>query len=70
MKTTIESMHENFHDILGECFDDEWIEVSGAGKDALLGVLKTWADAYFNVSGYYRLTGKIRECTFTEDDLV
>lgn len=65
----LENMDELVYDQIGECYDNQCSDVSDEAKAELLALLEAWANKHIDLSNYWKIVGKSRECTLTEEDL-
>lgn len=65
----LESMDERIYEDIGECYGNEFLDVSDEAKAELLALLEDWSIKHVDLSMYWRIVGKTRECKLTADDL-
>lgn len=65
----LENMDERIYDELGECYDNTCSNVPNEAKAELRGLLELWAMKHIDLSSYWKIVGKTRECKLTADDL-
>ena len=65
----LEGMDERVSDVLGDCFDSECSNVTDEAKAELHGLIEAWATKHIDLSRYWTVMGKSRECKFTTEDL-
>jgi hypothetical protein len=66
----LENMDELISDDIGEIYENTCSQVSDEAKAELLSLLEAWATKHINLSNYWRISGKSRECKLTAVDLV
>ena len=65
----LENMDERIYEDVGEVYDNECSYVTDEAKTELRNLMEAWAEKHINLSRYWKIIGKSRECKFTEDDL-
>jgi hypothetical protein len=65
----LENMDERIYDQVGECYDNQCSDVSDEAKAELLAMLEAWAKKHIDLSNYWQIVGKTRECKLTAEDL-
>jgi hypothetical protein len=65
----LENMDERISDDIGEIYDNTCSQVSDEAKAELHSLLEAWATKHIDLSNYWRISGKSRECKLTADDL-
>ena len=65
----LESMDEQMYDEVGECYNNECSDVSDEAKQELRALIEAWAQKHINLSRFWKIKGKSRECRLTKEDL-
>lgn len=65
----LENMDERIYEDTGDVYDNECSNVSDEAKAELNGLLRSWAIKHIDLSRYWKIIGKTRECKFTAEDL-
>lgn len=65
----LENMDERMYDEIGECYDNECSDVSDEAKQELRSMIEAWAQKHINLSRFWRIKGKSRECRLSKEDL-
>jgi hypothetical protein len=69
VESLLENMDERLYEDLDEIYDNECSDVSDEAKAELHGLLHSWAIKHIDLSRYWKIVGKSRECKFTAEDL-
>lgn len=65
----LENMDEQVWEEMGECYDSTYTDVSDEAKAELRILLEAWATKHIDLSRYWKIVGKTRECKLTAEDL-
>ena len=65
----LESADERVYDDVGETYNNDFSNVSPEAKEELKALLNTWAGRHMGTSRYWQLTGKVRECKVTAEQV-
>jgi len=68
VSSLLECMDERLYDDIGEVYNSEFSNVSDEAKAELNGLIRSWAIKHIDLSRYWKIVGKTRECTFTAED--
>jgi len=68
VESLLENMDERLYEDIGEVYNNECSNVTDAAKAELHGLLKSWAIKHIDLSRYWKIVGKSRECAFTAED--
>ena len=69
VESLLEDMDERLHDDIGEVYDNECSNVTDEAKAELHDLIDAWAVKHIDLSRYWKIIGKSRECKFTAEDL-
>lgn len=69
VESLLEGMDERIYEDTGEVYDNECSNVSDEAKAELHGLLEAWANKHIDLSRYWKIIGKPRECQLTAEDL-
>lgn len=69
VNSLLEGMDEQAYDMLGEIYDNECSDVSDEAKEELQAAISAWAAKHINLSRFWKIVGKSRECKLTAEDL-
>jgi hypothetical protein len=69
VESLLEGMDERIYEDVGEVYNNECSNVTDEAKAELHSLLEAWAAKHINLSRYWKIVGKSRECKFTAEDL-
>lgn len=69
VEALLNEMDERIHDEIGEVYDNECSGVTDEDKAELHELIEAWAKKHIDLSRYWKIVGKPRECKFTAEDL-
>ena len=65
----LEQFDDDLYEKIGEISDNDFYNVTDDAKEELRQLLNTWIEKHVNVSKYWKIVGKSRECVVTAEDL-
>lgn len=65
----LEHMDEDLFEEVGEIADCDFTSVPPEAKEELRALVQAWVEKHVNVTRYWRIVGKSRECRLTAEDL-
>jgi len=65
----LDLLDDDLYRVVGETADSNFSIAGAEAKEELLTLVRQWADKHVNLSGYFRIVGRTRECKLTADDL-
>jgi len=68
VSSLLEGMDEAAYEVVGEVYDNECSDVSEEAEAELQALISAWAVKHINLSRFWKIVGKTRECKLTEED--